>query len=71
MDTGREKFKEVVLTPDVEAMLQKIGRRPGEEGLFQVGETVVLKGSAFKVMRITRKEMVLHLLKRPDGTVVP
>jgi len=64
MDDGKGKFK--FLDSQIEALKASgaLGRGPEQSGVFQVGETLEIRGSKFLVLRITRKEMHLKLLPR-------
>ncbi len=63
MDTGKATFREDTLDK-LKAEVASLGRAPGEEGIFQTGEIIVLKGSRFKVEKINKTHMILRLLKR-------
>ena len=66
MDTGDGKFRK--FDTQIQALLaaQGKGRDPDKAGVFEVGEKITLRGSHFVVGRITKRELVLFLQKRPE-----
>ena len=69
MDTGQGKFEKVEAVND-ELLRQKMKLLeelyPQHGGWFQEGETVILKGSTFRVKRIKPTEITLKLMKRSE-----
>lgn len=69
MDTGEGRFEQFDASSDEEVneklkILQKTYTRHG--GMFRVGEELEIRGSKFKIQKLTPKKMVLKLLKKPD-----
>ena len=67
MDTGKGTFEHAKSLeelfkqrPDLKKVLD--GRPEGKSGLFTQGETLEIRGSKFKIQRITRRQLVLLLL---------
>ena len=69
MDTGKGKF-EIADAANEELLRQKMKileeMYPQHGGWFREGETVILKGSTFRVKRIKPTEIVLKLMKRAE-----
>ena len=64
MDTGNGEF-EMLQKERLDALLSRQEEMPERAGgIFSVGEQLEIKGSKFKVRKITRKDLVLRLLPR-------
>ena len=64
MDSGNGRF-EMLQQERLNALLsgeEEMPERAG--GIFSVGEELEIKGSKFRVRKITRKDMILRLLVR-------
>lgn len=67
MDTGQGRFEQFNASNEKELnekmeLLQKKFTNHG--GTFRIGETLEIRGSHFKIQKITPKKMTLKLLKR-------
>jgi len=64
MDTGDGRF-EMLELERYDKLLRGEEEMPERAGgIFSVGEQLEIKGSKFKVKKITRKDLVLRLLPR-------
>ena len=61
MDTGRGNFEQFNDPTEIEGLIKKY---PNHGGVFSIGEKIEVKGSRFKVVKITPKKLTLRLLKR-------
>ena len=69
MDTGKGTFEQLNAEGEAkinELMAQLEAKHPKHGGWFQEGEIVELKGSTFRVKKITPTSIVLRLLKRSE-----
>ncbi len=62
MDTGKGRFIEIPKDSGLARMVELA--HPKHGGIFTVGETVVLKGSRFRIKHITQTGMKLKLLPK-------
>ena len=61
MDSGEGRF----IHRDTVEELEKLATQYEKAGgIFSIGETIELKGSTFRVRKITRKDLVLRLERR-------
>ena len=64
MDSGQGYF----VTADNQKKLKNlINDYPDHGGIFNIGQTLKVKGSYFKVSKITRKKLTLRLLSKVKG----
>jgi len=64
MDLGQGRF-EILKQERANALLSGEEEKPERAGgIFMVGEELLIKGSKFKVRKITRKDLVLRLMVR-------
>ena len=64
MDSGNGKF-EMLQQERLNALLSGQEEKPERAGgIFSVGEKLEIKGSQFKVKKITRKDLILRLLPK-------
>ena len=63
MDDGQGRFTQGEKDA-LEKNALKLGRAPEASGIFKVGETLVIRGSKFRVLRISTRGIKLDLLKR-------
>ena len=61
MDTGEGRF---IHRDTVEKLEELATKYEKAGGIFSIGETVELRGSVFRVRKITRKDLILRLKKR-------
>ena len=65
MDTGNGSFRQLTQEETKELFYDEPeGYRAAKPGLFRVEEEVEIRGSRFKVLRITKHELHLRLLPR-------
>jgi len=67
MDTGEGRFKimdEARLSTFYEQFNSLEEKQKAQERIFSVGEEVTVKGSRFRVIRITPKKLFLKLLPK-------
>ena len=65
MDTGEGRFEK---GNNLEELYARLINYDNPGGIFSVGERVTIKGSLFKIQKITPKKMVLKLMKKPAQT---
>ena len=64
MDSGNGNF-EMLERDRAEALLSGEEEKPERAGgIFSIGEELKIKGSKFRVRKITRKDLILRLLVR-------
>lgn len=64
MDTGEGRFKELEQDTYDEYLSGTLEKPERAGGIFSVGEEIEMRGSRFKVRKITRKDLILRLLER-------
>lgn len=66
MDTGEGRFKQFDSVSDLLRDIAPKDDVPWEsmDGVFSVGEKLTVKGSRFKVAKITPKKLILRLLPK-------
>lgn len=60
MDSGEGKFVKIDEKEPTEEQKEQF---PNYGGVFSIGELIKIKGSLFKVIKITPKKLTLRLLK--------
>ncbi len=64
MDTGKGKFEMFDSLAEARAGSAALGRASAESGVFEKGEFISIRGSTFRIERITKTHLVLRLQKR-------
>ena len=67
MDTGEGYFKEINDKDAIRQIKDLMDEHPTFGGLFKKGEILQIRGSFFKVKKITPKDMVLHLMPKNEA----
>ena len=67
MDTGKGNFEQFGTIEEAMQKAERLGRAAEVRGVFQKGETLSLRGSTFRVDRITKTHLILRLQRRQDG----
>ena len=61
MDSGEGKFVKIEEDKSAKELKEQF---PNYGGIFSIGERIEIKGSLFKIVKITPKKLILRLISR-------